>query len=207
MRVDSSARTEDSLSRRAGDMIVNALISQQPELTVRRRDLAAEEVPHITNETIAGFYTSKAEHSELMREATELSDQLIAELKGAQSVIITAPMYNFGVPSSLKAWIDQIVRINQTFAFDGAAFQGLVPVKDAYLAIAYGAQGYAENGPMSAMNFAEPYLASLLGFLGIATTKTFSIEGTTGDAEQVSATMKRLASEIDQTLRSVSASV
>lgn len=82
------------------------------------------------------------------------------------------------MPSSLKAWIDQIVRINETFAFSDDGFSGLVTAKRAVLALAYGAQGYSTSADMAAMNFLEPYLVSLLRFLGIQEIDVFSIEGT-----------------------------
>ena len=180
LRIDSSPRLEGSHSRRIANAIESGLRRANPDLLVRRRDLAAVNIPHITNEAVTGFYTPDDQMTPELRAATALSDELIAELKGAEVLLISTPMYNFGVPSTLKAWIDQIVRINQTFAFDGAAFTGLVPVRKAFLALAYGASGYTDGAPFSPMNFLEPYLVSLMGFLGIADTQVFRLEGAAG---------------------------
>jgi len=131
-----------------------------------------------------------------IKQATLLSYELINELKAADTLLISAPMVNFGVLSSLKAWIDQIVRINHTFSYDGASFQGLVPVKRAVLAIAYGANGCSSEGDFAAMNFLEPYFISFLGFLGIQNIQVIRIEGTTGEAEALAATKEQALKQL-----------
>ena len=198
LRLDASPRYTDSESRKLGDQIQNHLLSQSPRLGVKSRDLSSSALPHIANETIVGFYTPTEAMTAELRQATALSDELIYELKHADTLLISCPMYNFGVPSSLKAWIDQIVRINETFAFDGSAFEGLVPVKRAVLALAYGASGYAPGGDFSAMNFLEPYLISLMGFLGIEETRVVRIEGTTGDPDILSAAHADASTQISK---------
>lgn len=198
LRLDTSPRKSDSLSRQLADKVEEHLLMLDPSLGVKVRDLASADLPHISNKTITGFYTSPNDMTSELKMATALSDDLIYELKEAHTLIISAPMYNFGVPSSLKAWIDQIVRINETFAFDGSSFEGLVPVKRAILVLAYGANGYAPNGDFSAMNFLEPYLNALTRFLGIEDIKTIRIEGTTGDPDILSEAKQRALNEVSQ---------
>lgn len=198
LRLDTSPRNTDSVSRNLADKIERHLLSLDDSLVVKTRDLSTAGLPHISNSTITGFYTSPSDMTSELRDATALSDQLILELKQADTVLISAPMYNFGVPSSLKAWIDQIVRINQTFSFDGESFEGLVPVKRAVLALAYGANGYAPNGAFSGMNFLEPYLISLMGFLGINDTQVIRIEGTTGQPNDLIAAQQQALEELSQ---------
>ena len=205
LRIDSSARSTESHSRGVADDIEKALLNSRPDLTVRQRDLAVADIPHIANETIAGFYTSSENMTSELANATALSDELIEELKGAEALIISAPMYNFSMPSALKAWIDQIMRINATFSMDETGFHGLVPVKNAYLALAYGSAGYAPGESFSAMNYLEPYLVSLLGFLGIEKTEVFRIENTTGDADELAQSRTALSSRIAQQINGVPA--
>ena len=181
LRLDSSPRGADSYSRRLGDAVEARAVAAHGLDTVRRRDLDKLNLPHISQTTIEGFYTPPEAMTPALRDATRLSDDLISELKGAGAILVTAPIYNFGAPSSLKAWIDQIVRIGHTFGYDGTNFEGLVPVSNAYLALAYGSAGYGEGEPMRAMNHLEPYLTSLLQFLGVASVQTFMVQGTTGD--------------------------
>lgn len=200
LRVDASSRHTESHSRQIADQIERALLASNSELSVRRCDLAAEPIPHIADETITGFYSPPEALTEDLRKATALSDALISDLKGAQALIISSPMYNFGVPSALKAWVDHIVRINATFAFDGTSFEGLVRVPRAYLALAYGAGGYADGGPFSAMDFLESYLASLMGFIGIEETQVFRLEGTTGDAVSLNSAARALSAQIESEL-------
>lgn len=199
LRVDCSPRLTNSHSRSIADLIENRITALNPEINVKHRDLACFDIPHISNETINSFYMPENEMTIPLMAASALSDELIQELKGAETIIISAPMYNFGVPSNLKAWIDQVVRINHTFSYDGASFKGLVPVKKVTFALAYGAQGYGHDGDFSMMNFLEPYLVSLMSFLGIEATDVFSIDGTTGDPAALENQKRELISLINRT--------
>lgn len=179
LRIDASARQQGSTSRQLADDFERAWRQRHPLGIVRRRDLAVQAPAHITAHTIEGFYAPAEAMTPTLREATALSDELIAELKSAHTLLIAAPIYNFSIPSALKAWIDQIVRIGHTFGFDGQQFTGLVTGPRAVLALAYGAGGY--QGPLSAMDHLKPYLTQLLGFLGIQHIDVLSAEGTTTD--------------------------
>ena len=180
LRIDSSARQLDSISRDLGNKFESAWIARGADFSVVRRDLADVDVPHIAQATIAAFYTPPGDMTAELRAASALSDALIAELKSADELLITAPMYNFTVPSALKAWIDQIVRINHTFAYDGQSFKGLLTARRATVISTHGAAGYL-GGAFAAADFCTPYLKFLLAFLGIATVEHIGVEGTTGD--------------------------
>lgn len=197
LRIDSSSRTAESHSRALGDHFERAWRARHRGDRFLRRDLAAQPIGHITDTTIAGFYAAAGQLSAAQRAATALSDELIAELQSAQVLLLTVPMYNFSLPSALKAWIDQIVRIGKTFAYDGTKFTGLVTVRHAYIFCAYGAMGYTDGGPYSAFNFVESYLQSLFGFLGIPDVRFFSVQGTTVDVAQVADHLSRTKQHID----------
>jgi FMN-dependent NADH-azoreductase len=190
LRIDASSRTEGSYSREIGDAVVAALLAESPDASVHLRDLAREPLEHIRNETIAGYYTSAEQMSDSLRAATALSDAVIKEVREADVLVISTPMYNFSIPSALKAWIDQLVRIGQTFAYDGKSFTGLLRGKRAIVAVAYGAGGYTNNGPFAAADFAAPYLKFLLRFLGITDVIVVPMEGTTGDEASVAAALR-----------------
>ncbi len=198
LRIDSSPRSTESHSRRIANYIENALLAKNSELHIRRRDLAAMSIPHINNDTIAGFFTPDNAMTTELQLATALSNELISELKDASILIISAPIYNFSTPSALKAWIDQIVRINATFSYDGESFTGLVSIKQVYLALSYGASGYADQ--LASMNFLEPYLVSLINFLGMDQVDIFTIEGTTGDENIVAAAHSQLELDINRSI-------
>jgi FMN-dependent NADH-azoreductase len=158
LRIDSSSRVEGSHSRELADYFQAAWLKKYPEDRVIVRDVVKNPAPHIADLTIAGFYTPPEQQTEAMKQAIALSDELVDELQSADVLLLSVPMYNFSVPSALKAWIDQIVRIGRTFAYDGTNFTGLVTVKQAYVICAYGAGGYTDGGAFSAFNFLEPYL-------------------------------------------------
>lgn len=187
LRIDASARRDGSFSRRVADGVQRAWQQAHPQGHVVVRDLARQALPHIEDATIKGYYTPAEQMTPALREATALSDVLIAELKGAQTVLISVPIYNFSLPSSLKAWIDQIVRIGHTFAYEGGQFRGLVEGPRAVLALAYGAGGY--QGPLAAMDHLRPYLEALLPFIGITDVKTLAVEATSGDAKAAQAAL------------------
>lgn len=194
LRVDASARQQGSTSRAIADAFEQAWLARHPSGQVRRRDLAVQALPHISARTIEGFYTAAEQLDVGLREATALSDALISELKAAHTLLIAAPIYNFSMPSALKAWIDQIVRIGHTFAFDGQQFTGLVTQPRAVLALAYGAGGY--QGPLMAMDHLKPYLTQLLGFLGIRCVDVLSAEGTTTDPAAAQAALASAKAQI-----------
>jgi FMN-dependent NADH-azoreductase len=197
LRIDASARTTSSISRALGDYFEQTWLNYHPRDLVLRRDVVTEPILHIADPTIAGFFTPVDGLTDELRAATALSDRLIAELRAADVLLLTVPMYNFSVPSSLKAWIDQIVRIGHTFAYDGASFAGLMTGRQAYVISSHGAGGYRHGEPFAAADFRVPYLRFLLQFLGIADIRFFTVEGTTGDEFAVTAAVERVKREID----------
>ncbi|MCV0440919.1 MAG: NAD(P)H-dependent oxidoreductase [Hydrogenophaga sp.] len=187
VRIDASARSEGSFSRHLADATEMAWQEAHPEGVVVHRDLALEPIPHIHKLTIQGYYTPAAAMTPELRAATALSDSLIAEIKGAHTILISSPIYNFSLPSSLKAWIDQIVRIGHTFAYEDGEFSGLVVGPRAVLALSYGADGY--QGPLARMDHLRPYLSALLSFVGIVDVQVLSVEATTGDSATAQAAL------------------
>ncbi|CAL79838.1 putative acyl carrier protein phosphodiesterase (ACP phosphodiesterase) [Bradyrhizobium sp. ORS 278] len=196
LRIDASARHTGSFSRDLADLFVSGWLAHEPQAEIVVRDLVDAPVPHISELTIQGYYTPPAQMTPQLRTATALSDQLIAEIRRADVLLLSTPMYNFSIPSALKAWIDHIVRINETFSFDGARFAGLLPGKRAYVVTAAGAGGYTGDGPLAPANFVQPYLQFLLGFLGIADVTFVPIEQTTADAAAVADGRAAAASRI-----------
>jgi FMN-dependent NADH-azoreductase len=200
LRVDSSSRSERSMSRTLGDAFVTTWQAQHSQGRVIVRDLVAHPVPHISTQTIGGFFTPADQLTPELKAATALSDALLAEIKTSSDVLITTPMYNFGIPSALKAWIDQIVRINQSFAFDGSNFTGLLTGKRAHVTVAYGASGYINGGGFAAANFVEPYLRFLLGFVGFSAVNFYSVESTSTNADAAAADLARAKTQMQQAL-------
>ncbi len=176
LAIKTSTSGENSQSNKVVDAIINKLKNQYPDSAVVERDLTSDPLPHIGGLTVAGFYTPAEHRNDLLNKALEDSDRAIKELSEADILVIGVPLHNFGIPSTLKAWIDHISRVGVTFYFDEQGTpHGMIENKKAYLAIASG--GVYSDGPMKAFDFTEPYLRSILGFLGITNVSSVRAEG------------------------------
>jgi FMN-dependent NADH-azoreductase len=172
--ITSSPRI-DSYSTRVGRELAGHLAALEPGSTITVRDLTLEPLPHI-DDTFAAARNLPAENlTDAQRAALALSDKLLAELFAADRIVIAAGMINFGIPSSLKAYIDYIVRPGVTFRYSEKGPQGLVTGKKIYLVVARG--GIYSDGPMQQYNFQDPYLRASLGFLGMTDVEVIAVEG------------------------------
>ncbi|MBI3451747.1 MAG: NAD(P)H-dependent oxidoreductase [Rhodospirillales bacterium] len=198
LRIDSSSRLHDSHTREIADSFEHKWLRKNPDDKIVRRDLVRTKIPHIEAATIAAFYAPPDQHTQTMKAATVLSDALIAELMAADAILISAPMYNFSIPSALKAYIDHVVRINRTFGFDEKkGFSGLLKGKPVTVITAYGAAGYF-GGDFAPMNFLTPYLKALLGFLGFTDMTFIFVEGTTLDPSALAASRRQADADIER---------
>ena len=173
--VESSPRGSKSASRTLASRVRARLEAQYPEATIVERDLAQDNVPHLDEATLKAMSTHDPIEAESLKDALHLSDQLTEELLSSDLLVIASPMWNFGVPSSLKAWIDHVVRAGKTFNYAGAAVEGLAKGKKAILVLASG--GVFSEGPWKPWDTVEPYLRQILGFIGIDDVQTVRAEG------------------------------
>ena len=161
--IDSAATGDASVSRRlTGEL--EAILRARGPVRIVRRDVGAEPVPHLTAETTPAIRGGEPA-TDAARDALALSDALIAELKSADLVVIGAPMYNFGMASTLKAWFDHVLRAGITFRYSEAGPEGLVKGKKAI--VIESRAGLYSEGPAAAMDSQEPHLRTLLGFMGL----------------------------------------
>ena len=194
LRIDASSRLTGSHSRALAEAFEAAWSARFLGGTILRRDLATNPIAHIHETTIAGFYTPPENLDDKLKGAVALSDELIGELNAADTVLIATPMYNFAVPSALKSWIDQVVRINRTFSYDGKNFTGLVKARRVVVVAAFGAGGY--GGAIATAGFVTPYLKFLFGFLGVSDITVIPAEATTADAATVASNIDRAKTDI-----------
>jgi FMN-dependent NADH-azoreductase len=173
--IQSSPRGIDSLSQQVARSIVDDLQARYPEAKVVVRDLAENPPPHIGRAFIDALHAQPDQMSQEQDAAVALSDSLIAELSLADVLVLAVPMYNFGPPSTLKAWIDHVVRAGRTFAFSPSGVEGLLKAKRAILVLARG--GVYSDGPFKPFDFQEPYLRAVLGFIGITDIDLIDVEG------------------------------
>jgi FMN-dependent NADH-azoreductase len=177
LHVDSSPLYGRSVSRQLTDAFVTQWKSSHPNGTVVDRDLNATAIAPITGEWVGATYTPEEARTPQQKELLTLSDTLIAELEQADEYVFGVPMHNFGVPSILKLWIDQIARVGKTFSYADGTPKGLISGKKATFIIATGGN-YDAQTQMASFNFVEPYLRSVFGFLGV-TDVTFLTAGGT----------------------------
>jgi FMN-dependent NADH-azoreductase len=177
LHIDSSPLYGRSVSRQLTGAFVTQWKFSHPNGTVGDRDLNATQIPPVTAEWVGAAYTPEEARTPQQKELLELSDKLLAELEQADEYVFGVPMHNFGVPSVLKLWIDQIARVGRTFSYAGGTPKGLLKGKKATFIIATGGI-YDAQTQMASFNFVEPYLRSVFGFLGV-TDATFLTTGGT----------------------------
>ena len=176
LNVISSARGAASNSTQLVNAIAEKLTAQYPGSTVKLRDLVEHHYPHLEESHLNAFFAPAETASPEDQKAAQHSNEAIQEVLEADIIVIGVPIYNFNIPSALKAWLDHLVRAGKTFSYQTGRPEGLVKDKKVYLAIASG--GVYSDGPMKSYDFAEPYLRMILGFIGITDITTFRVEGT-----------------------------
>jgi FMN-dependent NADH-azoreductase len=171
--ITSSPRADSHSTRVARELAEK--LGSRPGTRVTVRDLRRQPLPHIDDSFAVARNTPPDHLTSAQKSALSLSDQLVAELFAADTIIIGAGMINFGIPSSLKAYIDYVVRPGVTFRYGEKGPEGLVKGKKAYLVVARG--GVYTEGPMQAFNFQDTYLKAILGFIGITDVEVIAVEG------------------------------
>ena len=164
LRIDSSARSS-SVTRQLTAKFVEEWKKNHPTGEVIQRDLATTVLPHITDHW-AGAHLEPSQLTPAQRNYLATSDRLIEELQAADTIVIGAPMYNFAIPSSLKAWIDQIVRMGKTIGYGASGARGLLANKRVIVVTARGG-AYGKGSPAEKFDFQEPYLRHIFGFIGL----------------------------------------
>ena len=171
----SSPRGAESISERIARRLVGDIVAGAPGTKVVTRDLVRNPLPHLEAAFASGRVRPAQERAHAEVIAIDRSDPLVDELFAADTIVIAAPMHNFSVPSSLKAWIDHIARPGRTFTYTAAGPEGLLKGKRVILVLARG--GIYTKGPMQQMEFQESYLRAVLGFLGVTDIDTIHVEG------------------------------
>ena len=158
--------------------LAREFLARFPQARVVTRDLVREPLPHLDGERFGAFAAKAGARTPAQAQVIEESDALVAELRAADTVVIGAPLYNFGIPSQLKAWFDHIARAGVTFKYTEKGAVGLLTGKKAYVFAARG--GYYAGTPA---DIHGAYLATMLGFLGITDVQFVHAEGLAVSAE------------------------
>jgi FMN-dependent NADH-azoreductase len=175
LQIDSSP-LESSISRELTATYVAAWKAANPSGSVTSRNLSEAPASPIDQAWVGAAYTPDENQTAEQKEILALSNELIDEIQAADEIVIGAAMHNFGVPAVLKLWIDQIARRGKTFAYGANGPEGLLKGKKATILISTGGV-YDAGSPAAAMNFVEPYLRAVFGFLGITDVKVVTASG------------------------------
>jgi FMN-dependent NADH-azoreductase len=197
LKIDASGRRSESSSRALTNDLVGALEQRYGSVQVTRRDLA-DSLPHVDGDWIEANFTDESARSAAQREKLSLSDRLVAELKAADVLVIGVPIYNFGVPAALKAWIDMICRARQTFRYTEKGPEGLLQGKKAFLVIASG--GVPVDSPV---DFATPYLRQALKFIGIDDVTVIAADQQNKRGEEAVSEARARIAEVVHTIPSI----
>lgn len=193
LRIDSSIFSDQGVSQRMTQAIVEQLGRVHGDISLVHRDLAKAPLPHFSAEVIAALSASADTRTAEQQALVALADQLINELLEADVLVLAAPMYNFGIPSTLKSWIDFVARAGVTFRYTESGPEGLVKGKVAYIATARGGIYQGQTSDLQV-----PYLKTYLGFLGIDDVRVVYAEGLNmGQADQ---SMAKALADIQQTV-------
>lgn len=188
--VSSSLMSDASTSRRIGGELVQAMQIENPALSVTERHLQPASMPHLSAELLGAFGKTADQRSKSESGAVAFADRLIEEVEAADTIVIATPMYNFSIPSTLKAWIDHIARAGRTFRYTANGPEGLLKGKKVHIVVSRGGY-YTGESPAKALDFQEPYLRGVLGFVGLDDVSFIHVEGQAIGAE---AAAKGLAS-------------
>ncbi|MCG6901673.1 MAG: NAD(P)H-dependent oxidoreductase [Rhodobacter sp.] len=188
LRIDASARRTDSVSRALTDRLTDRFIAAG-DANVVTRDLA-NALPQIDEAWIGANFTPRDDRTDAQRDALALSDTLVAELQDADTIVIGLPIYNFGVPASLKAWVDLVARAGLTFEYTAEGPRGLLSGKRVIVAVASGGTEVGSN-----IDFATGYVTHVLGFIGLDDVSFVSADRLAIDAE---ATVKAAQEAVDK---------
>ncbi|RAS12629.1 MULTISPECIES: FMN-dependent NADH-azoreductase [Microvirgula] len=172
LKITSSARGQVSESTRLADNYITALRAVQPELKVVTRDLATDALPHIDGNVLGAFFTPAEQRTAEQQALIARSDALVAELQAADAIVLAVPMYNFGIPSTLKAYFDWIARAGVTFKYTPTGPVGLLADKPVTVFAARG--GLYQGTPHDTQT---GYLKDFLGFIGLKSVEFVYAEG------------------------------
>ena len=195
LQINASARREGANSTRIADMVTQRLLQRDPQARLSLRDLAATPHPMLDESALGALFTPGDKRSAEQAARVALDDALIQEVQAHDVLVIGVPMYNFGVPSQLKNWIDAIARVGVTFRYTQSGPQGLLTGKTVYLALARGGR-YRDT----VADAQVPYLKTVLGFLGMSDVRLIYAEGFAMGPEAAAQAVEQAQADLEAAL-------
>lgn len=198
LHIDSSATGVASVTHEISAAVVKAIKSRSPDAQVTYRDVAAQPLIHVDTALLSVMRPAPGEipvdmqapHNAALRAEAALTEQVLREFLEADTVVIGAPMYNFGIPSTLKAWIDRLAQAGRTFRYTAAGPEGLAVGKRLVIASSRGG-AYAGMAHETALDHQEAYLKAVMGFMGVTDVTIIRAEGVAMGPEKRAESMAR----------------
>jgi FMN-dependent NADH-azoreductase len=182
LKIDVSSRGKLSISRKLSSLFLEQWVKAHADHKVIERDIAMTELPFLDSAWITANISKLSARTDEQKTMLKLSDDLIGELQQADEYLIATPMYNYGIPAKLKAYVDHIVRSGLTFRLNAdGSYEGLLSGKKATVIIA-SAGDYTPGAPAEGLDTLKPYLREILGYIGV-TDVTFIQSGSTWKVE------------------------
>lgn len=177
LHIMSSPKTKNSASRKLGQIVIEKIKEKYSDLQITEYDLALNQIVHLDEDHIEAFFTPAEIQTETHRNSLKQSDRAIQDLLKADILVVEAPMYNWNIPSTLKAYFDQIARAKLTFQYTGEGLlpKGLLKDKKAYIITSSG--GIYSEGELNPYDFTTNYVRFFLQLLGIEVVNVFRVEG------------------------------
>lgn len=198
--INASANSRDSFSRKLSEAFLGYLNAAGYDHNICFRDLANSQIPHISQSWIEADSKPLGNRSPEDFKLLSTSDSLIAELHHADIIVLATPMYNWSIPSSLKAYLDQVIRFNETFVTgskaDAKRYLGLLENKVLFLLFSRGSQGYGKGERNEHMDFQSRYLEMVFGIMGIEKIYELAINGTKRNNQQLEEELTVLKEQI-----------
>ncbi len=195
LNIEVSPNAENSSSRKVAHYLLEKIKKDKQNVEVTTRDLNSKPVPHVTGDLVNAYFAEDGALTVEQINLLKLSNELVDEVLNADILIISAPMWNFGMPSVLKAWFDHVVRAGRTFSFDSEGLKGLVAGKKVYVVLSSGS--IFSEGAFAAYDQFVPSIKTVLGFVGMTDVEIVRVEGT-NDSKTADKAIEIVKSKIDQ---------
>ncbi|MCF2501314.1 FMN-dependent NADH-azoreductase [Dyadobacter chenhuakuii] len=198
--INSSPRAAGSHSRKLTEVFADTWREAYPDSPITFRDLASSNIPHVSETWISAAFKPESQRNDDELEALKISTELICELKAADVIVIGAPMYNWSITSSLKAYIDQVLRMDETWALNREnrldPYIGLLKNKTVFLLFSRGAEGYEPGEYNDKINFQAPYLRRVFNVIGITDIREVALNGAMFERDAHAISARNAAAEI-----------
>ncbi|MGJ1228268.1 FMN-dependent NADH-azoreductase [Sphingobacterium siyangense] len=179
--INASARKERSLSRFMTNVFVETWLESSPNDKIIYREVGQDNIPHVSEAWIAAAFRPAYQRTEENKTALKISDQLISELKQADIIVLGTPMYNWSIPSALKAYFDQVLRVNETVSLNKDTpenlYNGLLENKKVFILMVRGNGGYSRGDFNEHMDFQTKYIHTVFNIMGLNVTEEVIVEG------------------------------